>query len=977
MDFLTLEQYMNNPSRLINVIISDIENAVENNGGKINGKGHPFTYALDTIVATNYGFISRSGDNVASLYPVHARNIKDLSRVMSDEDWVGIFAEPSSTMFRWVAPEESLKKAAIPFTEVSENMQNNYKKLELAADTQFYVAGIPFLLENPVEVRILEHGGYQVLYDSNYYSPLKPLVSNSPDKELLDINNVKHLAIHLPVRQLEVTEEPSHPVNITTGYKKVVSFKDNIYAVRAFITPDGTTERREMSIVYNNDIYDPNQPTLTIDMIDGSSFEASIPSVYLQNGTTLGRLTILTYTTRGRMNQDLSLIRTQEHKVTYRDYRYEKGKVSEFTSPLVGLGGVFVDSIAPIQGGRFATTFEDLKNMVIYGNRRRRIPISNSDLDRTLQDMGYDSAKAIDSLGRRLFRTTGDLPTQSNKIFEDDVGVRTNTTIGTYTGSILTSIEELVGSGNAIDNGKRVTIRRGSVFDITEQTSRLVPLYEVNQLLAAGNQFKIDTMAGKSLVYLPFMYVLDISNDRAVVRTYRTATPEIRYQTFLYENSTLGVQIGVGEINIKSTDEGYVIDIKTKSDEGYKKLDDALLGAQISFKSSDSNSPAIKRGTLVGKVAEGERIFRFTLPSRYDIDANDEIDLRGFNQFGQPQNLVRVALDVVANFIFTYSADGQILRSAADFKIDQTLFNGTTIAMIETEYRVSFGKILSSMYTRITPMVGEARYEKYPNNVPELYDKDEFKRGPDGKLVIENGKAIMEHPKGTPVYNTDGSPRWLYLAGQTVYDDNGKPVLKKPRELLYYWDYVGLDFNYQLSQDAYDKEYVTTIENFFADQVNDEIGGITKKLLDETIILFKPRSTMGFTQVVMNEGVKKTIRTDVRLSVNYYLTAEGMMDADLKQALTDNTHVQANKMLAKDTFSVSELVQSLRNTDVIDVRVSAMAGLDNIDVITNIDDTNGFSVRKLLDQTSDRLLTIKEDIDITFLRHISVGDKIR
>lgn len=977
MDFLTLEQYMNNPSRFINVVINEIENAVENGGGKMNGKGHPFTYALDVIVATNYGFISRSGDNIASLYPVHARNIKDLSKVMSDEDWVGVFAEPSSTMFRWVAPEESLKKAAIPFTEVSENMENKYKKLTLAADTQLYVAGIPFLLENPVEIRLLEHGGYQVLYDSNYYSPLKPLVTNSPDKEILDIKNIKHLAVHLPVRQLEVTEEPSHPVNITTGYKKVIEFKDSLYAIRAFITPDGSSDRKEMAIVYNNDIYDPNQPTLTIDMIDEKSFEASIPSVYLQNGTALGRLTILTYTTRGQMNQDLSLIRNQEHSVTYRDYRYEKGKVDKFTAPLVGLGGVFVDSIAPIQGGRFAIGFEELKNTIIYGNRRRKIPISNSDLDRTLLDMGYDSAKSIDSLGRRLLRTTADLPTQGNKVFEDDVGVRTNTTIGTYTGSILTSIEALVGSGNAIDNGKRVTIRRGTVFDITEQTSKLVPLYEVNQLMAASNQFKIDTMGSKSLVYLPFMYVLDISNDRAVVRTYRTAKPEIRYQTFLYENSTLGVQVGVGEINIKSNDDGYVIEIKTKSDEGYKKLDNTLLGAQISFQSSDSNSAAIKRGELLGKTQDGERIFRFTLPTRYDIDSKNEIDLRGFNQFGQPQDVVRIALESVANFIFTYTADGQILRAASDFKVDQTLFNGTTIAMIETEYKVSFGKSISSMYTRITPMVGEARYEKYPNNVPELYDKDEFKRDDNGKLIIENGKAILEHPKGTPVYNTDGTPRWQYLAGQTVYDEKGNPVLKKPRELLYYWDYVGLDFNYQLSQDVYDKDYVNSIENFIADQVNDEIAMITKKLLDETVILFKPRSTMGFTQVVMNEGVKKTIRTDIRLSVNYYLSDEGMMDADLKQALTDNTHVQANKMLAKETFSVSELVQSLRNNDVIDVRVSAMAGLDNIDVITNIDDTNGFSVRKLLDQTSDRLLTIKEDIDVTFLRHITNSDKIR
>ncbi|WNV45845.1 hypothetical protein [Aeromonas phage AerS_266] len=969
MDFSVLEKYANNPSRIIPIIFNGIEQAADVGGGQINATGHPFSYAIDLIIGTNYSFISRLGDSTAKTYQSHARNLQDLSKVMSDEDWVGVFSEPSGETIRWIIGIETLEKIAKDFIEQDGALVNTYKKLELPPDTQFFVAGIPFLLENPVEIRIMEHGGIQVVYDSSYNSPFKPLTDNSPDREIIQINGSSKLAIHLPVRQLEIKEYPSRPVNVTSGYRETITFNDKLFGIRAFITPDGSNTRQELSIVYNNEIFDPNQPTLVIDMIDDNNFQASIPTVYLQNETALGRLTILTYTTRGALYQDLSTLRTQEHTVAYYDYRNEKGKLGTYSEELRNVNEVLVDSLTPITGGKNGSSFEEIKNMVIYGYRRRQIPISNSDFSQALSRAGFDNAKSIDTVSRRIFRTTKNLPIQENKLFEGDDVARFNSSIGTYTGSTLTSIEELVGTGNAIDNGRRITILRGCVYDITEQTPRLVPLYEINALKNASNQVKIDTMGNHSMVYLPFMYVIDITNDRAEVRCYRVAKPEIRYQTFRYENATLGMQVSVGSINIVSDNDGYTISLETKSTDTYKQLANELVGIQLSFSVEGSTAPAVMKGTLLGKTAEGERVFQFKIPSRFDVDALDTIDLKNFNQFGRPQDTVRVNLEETANFIFTYSGDGLALKSATDFKIDQTLFNNITIAIIETEYKLTFGQTLNSLYTRIRPMVGEAQYEKYLQGVPETYLDDTFVYE-NGKLKIVDGKAVIEHRKGEVVYNTDGSIRWKHLAGTTVYDENGEPVLLKPRELKYHWDFIGFDFNYLLSEDDYDGDYVTLVEDFFAEQVDSEVIEFNKKTLDETKIVFKPRSTMGFTQVILNENITKTIRTDIRLAVTYYLTTEGMSNEDLKQSLKNNTHKVSNEQLSKGTFSVSELTNQLRTGDAVAVKVTATAGIDNVDVITNIDETNGFSIRKVLDQTSDRLLTIKEDIEITFKAHI-------
>jgi hypothetical protein len=279
---------------------------------------------------------------------------------------------------------------------------------------------------------------------------------------------------------------------------------------------------------------------------------------------------------------------------------------------------------------------------------------------------------------------------------------------------------------------------------------------------------------------------------------------------------------------------------------------------------------------------------------------------------------------------------------------------------------------LRSLYTRIRPVVGAAQYAKYTENVPDVYPDDVYKKE-NGKLVIVDGKAVLEHRKGEPRMTNEVPPKpiWKYLKDQTVYDEKGQPVLLHPRLIKYHWDFIGFDFNYILSQDEYDETYVGLVEDFFANEVNDQLVTFNKQSIDETRILFKPRSTMGFTQIVINEGIEKTIRSDIKLSVTYYLTDEGITDPDLQNVLIKNTHKVANDEVRKQTFSLSTLIAALRSSDIIDVKVVAMAGNDLVDVITNVDDTNGFSIRKALDQTSDRLLTIREDIEIIFKRHLT------
>lgn len=983
MSFDELNKISNNPSRVIATIFNNIESTFTSEQGTLNSGDHPFAFMVDLVIGTQYGFISQLGDVEARQYRVHARNIGDLSKTMSDSDWYGVYGEPSSTTVRFIIAEETLDELAIRYTESSGTLDNSYRKLVIAPDTRITIAGIPFLIENPIEIRVMDHGGYEVVYDSSRQSKLNPLSTNTPVVSYLDIDRLRYLAIHLPIRQLKATLIPNKPINGNAGFRETIDYEDSIYAVRAFLTPDGTTRRSEMAVIYNNQNYDPNQPTLVIDLKTETTFEASVPPVYTQNGLIgSARINILVYTTKGKLYRDLSTLTGQYFSYEFFDYANDNGALNQFEKPFSQINTVLVDALSPITGGRNAISFQDLKDTVIYGHRQRLIPISNNDVSQFLLYNGYSSVKSIDLITDRLYRVTKDLPIQDSKLYTDSSVASFNSAMGVNVGSILTSLDEIVSSGWGINNGLRVTLLQRSVFDITNQTPHLVSKSQYESLASSSNQNKIDTMAKRSMVYTPFTYVFDTTKNRAITRIYRINHPSIRYQTFRFENATLGLQVAVGNIAVTYSDEGYTITIVTSSTDAYKNLSDDNVGLQLSFTPSGVTSPIMMRAELKGTDSNKERHFVFNIPSSFDITDADLIELKGFNQFGQPvTNGSFVDLKTTANFIFTMSGSGVKLTSTSDMKIDQSLFSRTNISIIETEYVLEFGRNLGSLYTRIRPMLGEEQYEKYEANVPSLYANDVYQyetiTNPDGstirKLVLVDGLPVILHKAGTQVMTDAGEPVWLYLKGQTKYDDQKNPILLAPRKMKYYWDFIGFDFSYMLSQDEYDKTYMESTEMFFVDQVIAQLDAYNKITLDETKIVFKPRSTMGYTKTVVNEMIQRTLKNDLTFSVVYMLTQNGMRNQNLKNNLNTSTHTLINTALLKDTISHSDIVSILKSnggSEIIDVHLTIMAGDYEVDAITNVDSTNGFSVAKNIEQTADKFLTIKEAVGIQFKRHL-------
>lgn len=957
-----LDLYMNNPSRIINRVISDVEQANADKGFTITGKGHPFSYAIDMIVASSYNLLNRSSDGFANVYSVHARNVKNLSRNMSDDEWWGMFAVPSSTVMQYAISENDIKKLAVPYTEVSGNTTSNYRKLVIPKDTEIDVYGVRFAIETAIEIRLMDNGSYQTVYDLNNTSPFNTISNNLLDKEVTTRNGVTYLFITIPVRQLACTVKRGLGSTLASGLPKdTFTYTDRLYAIRAFITraSDGQTE--EMSVSYDAATFDPFKATLTVDLdTSTNSFTYTIPEVYINSGLGVGKVTLMVYTTLGVQEKNISEIGAENFNPIYMDNRYDKDRLDAYATPIRGVEVSAWKCIESITGGVNNRSFDSIRQSRIYGAKVDNSPISDKQLAFTLSQYGYDNVKAIDFVSGKLYQTTRELPVQDNKSF--------SSAMGCYLGSTLQTIEELVASGTVYDNGQRITIPPNTLYDVTTGSTRLVTQLNKDKYLTSTNDEKINLINNNTFVYNPFYNVIDTTENQILSRTYHLDDPTIQYQLYEFENTRLAIDVGVGSVNMRQDANGYYLELVTKSGESYKALADDAIGMQLSFTPFGSNTPAAMAATLVGNTAENERVYRFTIPSQYDVDVNDNLYLDGFNQFGNLNNHLPTNLVQEFTLLFVMQGGTGAEKTDSDLKIDSTVFTGNWLAITESSYRLKFGERLGNLFTRVRPLVGEAQYKKWDIDVPATYEKNELKRV-NGEIVFDtNGDPILEHRAGDIVYNENGSIRYLHLATDLVYE-NDKPVKLAPRKLKYHFDFVTFDAAYFFSTDSFDKTFALDTKNYFVNIIMRDIKAFQARCIEETVLLFKPKSKLGVDNVIINAKFSTKVRKDLRFSIIYYLDKVGIKDVNLQAALKLAAPVAINEVLLKPTFSSDDLTKALRSANTVGVRVNALADDIEIDVISSTDLTSGFSVKKILQANSDGLLSVREDIEVDFRLH--------
>lgn len=954
---------VNNPGRGVSTIINELETAWFDKRVQINSKSHPFVFASDVIIGSSYGVLNRVLDGISRNFAVHSRNVSEISPHMADDEKVGMFGTPSTMTLEFAIEEETLLEIAKEVTVQMGKSTFTYQMILIPKDTEITFNGYTFCVENGIEIRWSDKTGYQVVYDETTNNPFNPIANNLLTKERRPGRDKWYLIVAVPVRQLACKAIENVTSNKASGCRDTVEYQDNLYAIRAFLTQDGV--RREIKVSYDQDVFAPLQPTLAINLKSANTFDYEIPDVYIENETGIGTLSIYVWTTKGALEKDFQDIDLSTVEKNYQDYRYGAGTLNEFSAALKSVGGTVWKAATVTTGGSAALPFETIKRTFILGRRQRVLPITENNLAGTVEERDYNSVKTIDYMTGRSYAVTKELPVQDNKKFYAPMS--------TFVGSYRASVVDLIRSGVVLDNGDRVTIPHNVLFDITEPTTELVTAYTKNQYLGLAKEDLVDLVQNKTLVYTPFYYVLDITNTQVTLRTYHLDQPEVNYQTFIQENTALGLEVGVGAISVEHEEDGYLITVTTTSGQSYKELASDTLGIQLSFEAVDTNSLASVAGTLYGETADGERIFQFKLASRFDVDVNHVLYFTNFNQFGERQPQTGIDLKQNVKLIFTFKGDKEFTQSPIDAKIDDTIFADDMVGIIETDYNITFGKYMGNLYSRIRPLVGEAQYQRYPSDVPATYKETKYKRDDKGQLVWVNGKMVVEHTAGEVMKNSSGDTILAYRAGDVILDEHGDPIELLPRDRQYHWDFIGFDATYFFSLDDYDHQFAQDTKDFFVNNIDKDMNYFTSMAVNQTTLVFQPRNKLGYQKVVINSNAQTLLKQDLSFVVTFYLSQSGYKNQNLKETLQTAAPRIINSWLYDETSvansDLTAMLKDIAKVDVKAVKIDAHSGNTIIDIISNADSLSGFSVRKLLRLSGDGLLSVQEDIDVTFLPH--------
>lgn len=959
-----LERLANNPIRGINLVINQIEQNWFDGKVQLNSKTHPAVLMIDLILGTSHGFLNRLLDSSSRGALRHSRNISELSMNMGDEERYGLFGNPATGMVQLAMDVNVFKSIAIDSTEVVGTTSTTYKELIVPKDTVIPINGYDLSVMNGIRIRWNERNGWKAVYDETTNNPLSPISDNLLDDDVRIVGNSQYLIVNIPVLQLSCSPLENISSNVASGCRGAYSFKDNLFGVRGFLLKDSVLT--EIRVSFDQDVFDPSKVTLALNVDTvNKKIAYEIPDVYITNGLGVGSIRIYTYTTKGVLVKDLNEVDPSTISPNYQDYRYGAGALNKYSAPFRTASGIAWRAIETLRGGTNPIPFNLIKQRVIDGRQNRTLPITENNLKGSIENLGYSPVKTIDYVTGRKYALTKELPVQDNKGFYSPMSC--------YVGSHLSSVNDMIVSGVVFDNGDRVTIPHNVLFDVSVPTTKLINQLTKNSFMQMTSEQIVDLLSTRTLVYTPFYYVLDTSDKQVALRMYHLDAPVINHQTFIQSNPSLGLTVGVGSMLITHKENGYLITLVTKSDNAYKKLDNAQVGVQMSVYPLDSSSAASISAKLIGYTPDEERVFQFEIDSRFDVDVNDVIYFNNFKQFGNVQDKTGTQLSLEATFIFTTAGDKDVTQSDIDKKIDDSVFSVPMVGIVETKYKVTFGKRLDNMYSRIRPLVGEAQYKRYDADVPARRDRTEYKRV-DGNLVFdETGEPIVEYRAGDIIYNPDGTPSLRYRRDIDVVYENGEPVMLEPRYTKYHWDFIALDGNYMFSKDDYDIQFAQDTKNYLVNVIDVDMINFTQNSLDQTRLYYQPRSKLGFQRVVVNSNYESVLRQDLSFTVTYYLTEEGYRDTNLREALFNSTPREINvTIFGKKTMSVAEVVKNLMQNagpEVVTVKLSAMAGDSNIDVISNVDDLTGFSVRKRLELSSDGLVSVQEDIDVIFLPH--------
>lgn len=959
-----IKPYVYNPAGMQRAIMAAFD-AMNNGQISVVDASNPFVFALETTCANASAIMQQAAALTRRQYPAAATSFDELYLHMADTDYASIFALPAQVNFSLVINESELLNALVL------DAATGISKVTIPRNSVFYASDIPFSLQYPIDIRKLQHGALQIVYDVSAVSPLQNIATNVIDYVSTRAQDgTDYIQFSFNLQQFAIKSITS-PFNSTSGSAITIPFIDQFYAARAYVSNvDGTW--KEIGVTYTEQVYDPLSPTVVLQVLDGA-LSARLPLVYITSGLVSGSLRVDVYQTKGPL--DLQLGNYSPSNFTAEFMSIDQNDTSPYITAFKNLTSVAPFSTDRTTGGRAALTFDELQQRVIQNSvGPRNLPITPSQIQSALLDSGYTLVKNIDTLTNRIYWATKALPapTSPNLV----------TTANTNVATIATQIGQAETLQGCYSHATGMTISPTSVVQAINGISSLVTRAAYQQLMQMQLSDLVSAVNASDYSYTPFYYVLDNTTDTFVVRPYWLDSPVVSSRSFIQENPDTGLQASVAaSYSFSKTAAGYRLTLTTTSNDAYKALADSEVFCQIGFLSAAQSARAYMQGVQQPRAkSTDERVFVFDFTTVYDVDVNDALALTSFttNTVGYiPRAALEQSFDIIMG---TTNAQAlQVNPTTIDNFIGAFQFSQAVIGITHETLTLVFGYALTTLWNSFRSFTNLIPFQTYAADVPATYTQDVYTKDPvtGATFTIVNGQVtwnIANH-KGDLVLDSSGNQVYLHKAGDPVLDiyDRPVPVANYQTLLTRAVDLVTLDGVYQFATDSITQAYVSQINSALLNSLTQDLVELNQQALEKTEIYYYPAVTQGTINVLVDNNQLAVIDAAQSLKVSLYVDDLVYNNKTLVGALQSSTVKTIGSFLAANTtVSNSELQDALMRvygSDVLSVSVSGLGGASNFTVVSVTDDSTRLSIRKILQLLPSGQIAVQEDISVAFTIH--------
>lgn len=922
---------------------------------------NPFVFLLTTSAVHAAASMTEAANLTRKQYPSMAMTEDEVYLHMSDKDYLGRFATPARTHFTLLFHKEELIKRALPTEDT------NVRKIVIPRHSEFRVSDYTFTLQYPIELRVMGHGGLQVVYDVTEPSPLQVIESNILEWRLVTLNREEYLRIEVPVNQMTLTSHLAQ-LNRATAYSRTFPITDHYYYCRVWRSRSGG-RWEEIKTTHTDQVFDPMTPTVLLKVYE-DKVRVSVPQIYVASGLLDNELRIDIYTTKGPLDMILESYPANAFGARWRDV--STPSLDRYAHQLVSFGGMTLFSDAVVSGGTRPLDFHTLRERVIMNAiGDASLPITNQQMISQLTNRGYTPVLDVDNVTNRIYLASRQLPAPTNDT--------TQAPIGSRFGNLQATFNHLIIHQGVLDNGDRLTVTPDTLFQENNGVMQIVNNQARADLEAQTGEVFLSQVNGGKFFYTPFHYVLDTTGRYFTARSYYLDSPRITRRQFVEENGSLEMTLSTQSITVEKHDFGYRLRLLTQSGETAKGMEDDNVVVQLGIRPQGQNQEAYLLGEFIGKNEADERIYHFDLHSDFDLDANHALSITNLRMGDNEVRRFSVNLETDVEIIYYVKRpeNARDPQFSLGFTGGRFQVDDGTYGLTHERVGVMFGRHLEGFWENSRSVLDAYVYDRYSEDVYAYYDSNVYRRDPDTGHIdirLEDGEVVYEilHHKGDPVLDGEENHVIRHHKGDVKVDNDGNPIILSDRDVVREFDIFLLDGRFFYADHNDTLTYLQDVPRKIEAWLLDDIRTFRSWALEQTEIFLFPRQTLGVAKARIRENEEYLVDLEQSFSVTFYLSRDRHRDAFMRQVLTQTTHEVITRHLRERRITISGIVSELTRLtgeDVIALKVQGLGGKDNLAALTLENDTDRCAIRKRLVRTLDGQHLVENDISIQFLRH--------